>query len=214
MAFNLSIQATSTIESGKYLRVSDVSDWTLADYLRDSYGIFLVGKYRITNTPEDISIKTYDPLTSNYWDANSENDGRYSFTAYAFLKRDVEAPSEGVVHVHTDGKLYQYQSSSWIEVELNDVLTEAAYTSTILEVPVLSHAYIFKAGLNLEYIKRVKADVEQGATQDEFYYSRLTLDYFRALIKAAEYNWSLNAYSNYYQIVGTLNAIITNGKIE
>lgn len=208
------LQADSITNSSGNLVFSDASDWSLAADTRDKFGIFVLGEYRLSADPSAVAIATYDALADDQWTATTPANGRYSFTGYAFYERDYVAPSEGDVQIHTDGLLYQWVAAAWVSVELEDVLDKAFYTSTVLEVPFLSYAYEYKNKINLEYIKRVKNDVNNGGKQNKLYYERNDLDYFTALITGAEYNWSIDLYSNFYEITINLNDIITTQQIS
>ena len=215
MAFNLSIQVAATLQAGSKLQIDEVSNWVDAPYLRDSYGLFLIGEYRLQEDPEAVEIDTYDPLVDSTWLTSSPQNGRYSFAVYAFLKIGVQLPEVDDVQVNTtDGLLYKYDGADWVLVALADVLADAEYTSGILDIPFLGYAYHYKNIINLAYIKTVKRDTDRGAEQNKLYYSRTALDYFTALILAAEYNWSIDLFNNFYQIVIELNAIINSGKVE
>lgn len=215
--FELVLIASSTTEDGKNVVISDLSDWSisaLAD--RAKYGVFLVGEFRTAETPSSVVLATYDALTVTEWTAETPQNGRYSFTAYAFILRDEVVPSEGDIHIHTDGLLYQYVSAAWVEISLDDAITADGqeYTSGVLEVPFLGYAYSYRNQLNLEYIKQVKKDISNGASQNKLYYKRTDLDYFGSLILGAEYNWAIGLYSNYYEIVANLEAIMESGNIS
>lgn len=216
MAFNLSIQAAAVLEQGGKLQIDDVSVWEDATYpTRSSYGLLILSEYRIEETPTVVDMEAYDPLVDSMWLANTPENGRYSFALYAFVKIGVEAPATGDVQMDpADGLLYQWDGAAFARVDLANVLAKAAYTSTVLEVPFLAYAYHFKNLINLQYVKNVKRDTDRGMEQNKLYYSRTALDYFTALILASEYNWSIELYNNFYQIVIELNAIINSGNVE
>ena len=164
-----------------------------------------------------VEIATYDPLDAVEWTAEIPQDGRYSFSSYAFLEKDTEVPVEGDVHIDIiDGLLYQWVSAAWVYITLEDAVTagKAYYVGTVNETPILTDAYTYKAQLNLDYIKQVKSDIQGGAQQNKLYYERTDLDFFSSLILGAEYNWSIGLYSNYYEIVMNLNNIIASGTIS
>lgn len=210
------LQVDNTTSDGGTINISDASDWSLAADTRDKFGIFIVGEYRLSSTPSAVSIATYDALTANSWAATTSVNGRYSFTGYAFYERDYVVPSEGDVQIHTDGLLYQWVSAAWVLISLDDAIAagKAFYTSTVLEVPLLSYAYAYKNKLTLAYVAQVKGDMAGGADQNKLYYKRNDLDYFRALIASAEYNWALSLYSNFYEVTINLNDIINTEKIS
>lgn len=210
------LQVDNTTSDGGTINISDASDWSLAADTRDKFGIFIVGEYRLSATPSAVSIATYDALTANAWAATTSANGRYSFTGYAFYERDYVVPSEGDVQIHTDGLLYQWLSAAWVLISLEDAIAagKAFYTSTVLEVPLLSYAYSYKNKLTLAYVAQVKGDMAGGADQNKLYYKRNDLDYFRALIASAEYNWALSLYSNFYEVTSNLNDIINTEKIS
>ncbi len=215
MAFNLSIQTTAILQSGGKLQINDVSDWTQADHLRASYGLLIKGEYRIQEDPTVVDIDVYDPLIDSVWFANTTIDGRFSFAVYAFIKKGVEVPEVGDVEMDpVDGLLYQWDGAAYTEVQLDDVMAKASYTSTLLDVPFLAYSYHYKNLINLQYIKNVKNDTDRGTEQNKLYYSRQSLDYFTALILSAEYNWSIDLFNNYYQIVLQLQEIINSGNVE
>lgn len=215
--FELILLANTTTANGESLVLLDGSDWSLADELRTSFGVFVAGKFRVSSTPSEVSIETYNPLDATLWTATTPENGRYSFTAYAFLEKDVQVPSEGDVQIDTaDGLLYQWASAAWVSITLEDAVTQEKwyYKSDVLEAPFLAHAYAYKNVLNLEYIKEVKKDIQNGAQQNKLYYKRTDLDYFSSLILGAEYNWAIGLYSNYYEIVANLNSIICSRTIS
>ena len=74
----------------------------------------------------------------------------------------------------------------------------------------MSHAYLLKNKLNLKYLTQVQKDIRNGDAYTDMYYKRVDLDYTDALINAAEYNWSLGLYSNFYDICKELNLIEEN----
>jgi len=176
----------------------------------------LKGEYRLEDTPTAVTFTTYDPITAIEWLADSPANGRYSFTAYAFIQKDEEVPSTDDVHIDpADGLLYQWSGAAWVLIAFNATSqAKAAYTSTVLEVPMLAYAYAYKNILNLAYVEQVKWDTEHGAEQNKLYYKRTTLDYFTAMILAAEYNWSISLWYQFYQCTIILNTMINSGKIE
>jgi len=217
MAFELKLLADSILNEGANLLLTDGSDWAQADFPRASFGVFVTGEFRMSSTATDVEIATYDPLDAVEWTAEIPQDGRYSFSSYAFLEKDTEVPVEGDVHIDTiDGLLYQWVSAAWVYITLEDAVIagKAYYVGTVNETPILTDAYTYKAQLNLDYIKQVKSDIQGGAQQNKLYYERTDLDFFSSLILGAEYNWSIGLYSNYYEIVMNLNNIIASGTIS
>ncbi|HEC42706.1 hypothetical protein LCGC14_2185230 [marine sediment metagenome] len=220
MAFNLSITAASILQEGKKLQIDDASVWADSDLAaRNKYGVMLEGEYRMSDVPgeeEVVTFDSYDPITGIQWFADSPENGRYLFTAYAWIQKDEVVPSTDDVHIDpADGLLYQWSGSAWVLIAFNDTSkAKAAYTSTVLDVPLLSYAYAYKNILNLAYIEQVKWDVEHGAEQNKLYYKRTVLDYFSALILSAEYNWTIDLFYHYYQIVTTINKMINSGQLE
>lgn len=215
--FELILKASDTTQDGSSITITDESDWSLADALRDKFGVFIKGTFQVDETPSDVTITTYDPLVDDSWDASSPSNGRYIFTAYAFIEQNEVVPSEGDVQINaTTGELFQWVSAAWVAITLDDAIAadKAYYTSTPLDVPLLSYAYALRNDLNLEYIKQVKGDIEGGAEQNKLYYKRTDLDYVKALILGAEYNWALGLYSNFYQTVNNLNDIIESKQIS
>ena len=206
-----------TNDSGN-LVIKDITDWTLGVDLRDKFGLFIKGEFRLDATPSVVVFAIYDPLVDDSWTATTPQDGRYSFTGYAFYERDYVVPADDDVQIHTDGLLYQWDlgMTQWDLISLDDAVAagKAFYTSTILEVPFLSYSYTHKNVLNLTYIKQVKNDIQHGAEQNKLYYKRTDLDYFSALITGTEYNWSIALYSNFYEGVKNLTDIITTGQIS
>jgi hypothetical protein len=215
--FELILLASTTSGDGTSLIITDGSDWGLAAFPRTAFGVHVKGEFRVAAAPTAVSIATYDPLDAVTWTASTPVNGRYSFTAYAFLEKDTEAPAEGDVHIDvTDGLLYQWISAAWVSITLDAAIAagKAYVTSTVLDVPFLAYAYAYKNVLNLEYIKLVKNDISKGAQQNKMYYRRTDLDYFSSVVSGAEYNWALGLYSNYYEIVNNINAIISSGIIS
>lgn len=206
-----------TNDSGN-LVISDISDWSLAADTRDKFGLFVLGEYRLSATPSDVTFAVYAPLIDDSWTATTPANGRYSITGYAFYERDYVVPADEDVQIHTDGLLYQWDLglTTWNLISLEDAVAagKAFYTSTVLEVPFLSYAYTYKNKINLDYIKQVKNDIQGGADQNKLYYKRTDLDYFSAMITGTEYNWSIALYSNYYEGVINLNDIINSGQIS
>lgn len=217
MAFKLTISTNSTSSDGNNIILSDSSIWAEADFPRINFGVFVLGKYQINETPVEVIPETYAALTSVEWTAPTIKDGRYLFTAYAFLVEGFGTLSEGDVRINaTDGLLYKNVQFVWEPITLEEAILEEKYhyVSDVLDVPFLAHAYSFRNYLNLEYIKQVKSDVSKGAQQNKLYYQRTTLDYFYALILGAEYNWALGLYSNYYEIVNNLTDIINTKQLS
>lgn len=217
MAFNLSIKVEELLQTGGLLKITDESDWSeSALTARNLYGVIIQGEYRMSDTPEEVVINSYDPITAIEWLAEAPANGRYSFAVFAFIQKDEVVPAVDDVHIDpADGLLYQWDGTDWGQVDLDiDIKSKAAYVSDVLEVPMLSYAYAYKNVLNLDYIKRVKRDTEHGVEQDKRYYSRTTLDYFTALILSAEYNWSIKLWFHFYQLTENLNRIIESGEID
>jgi len=215
--FELILLADSITSDGGFFKMTDGSVWANADYARNLFGVFLKGEYKIAEEPSAVTFNTYDPLTDVDWTVVTPDNGRYTFTAYAFVEIDTEVPAEGDVHVHaTTGVLYQWVSAAWVEISLDDAIAaeKAYYTSAELDIPFLAYAYTYKNTINLEYIQQVKADIQNGASQNKLYYKRTDLDYVDALITGAEYNWAIGLFSNYYEVVSNLNSIISTGKIS
>ena len=217
MAFALTLLASTTSADGSSIIITDGSDWALADFARTAFGVHIVGTFQVDETPSAVTVSTYDPLDADSWTAETTLDGRYIFTGYAFLEKDTEVPVEGDVHIDiTDGLLYQWVSAAWVAITLADAITAVKYyyVSAPLDIPFLAHAYIYRNTLNLEYIKKVKSDIQGGAQQNKLYYRRTDLDYFYSLILGAEYNWAIGLYSNYYEIVNNLTDIIESRQIS
>jgi hypothetical protein len=217
MAFELTLVASNTTGDGANLIITDGSDWAQADFPRTAFGVHVKGEFRILEAPTEVVIATYDPLDAVQWTAATPQNGRYSFTAYAFVEKDTEVPAEGDVHIDiTDGLLYQWVSAAWVLITLDAAITagKAYYTSPVLDVPFLAYAYAYKNVLNLKYIKQVKNDISKGTQQNKMYYNRTDLDYFSSIILGAEYNWAIGLYSNYYELVNNINSIISSGIIS
>ena len=215
--FELILQAGTISEDGSQLTILEQSDWVNADHARDEYGVFIKGIFRMSEDPVDVNINGYSPLSVDNWVTDTQDNGRYSFTSYAFIIKDLEVPEIGDVHVdESTTQLVQWTATGWVSISLEDAILQdkAYYTSGVLEVPFLAFAYAHKNLLNLEYVKQVKHDIDNGATQNKLYYKRTDLDYFTSLILGAEYNWVLELYSNFYQVVTNLNSIISTGKIS
>lgn len=215
MAFEFKTIANSITNDSANLIVVDASNWDEEPRPRTSFGLFSTAQYRINNTPTTVDITTYDPLIDDSWIVTTDDNGRYTISTYAFLERGVQAPSVNDVEVYTDGLLYQWDGAAWTLISLEDaVLAEKYVYSYVLEVPFLAYAYAHKNVLNLDYIKQVKSDINNGVQQNKLYYKRTDLDYFSSLISGAEYNWAIGLYSNYYEIVVNLNNIISSGQIS
>ena len=216
MAFELKIQASTTLNGGAILQIEDVSVWAdSSEGARGSYATFLTGSYRLSSELEEVSINPNEPESDLSWDVNTPKNGRYSFTAHAFYIKDTVVPNEGDVHYDpVADELVRWVSAAWVATTLEASLNDTIYTSGVLEVPYLSYAYSYSNLLNLEYIKQVKHDIQNGAQQNKLYYKRTDLDYFKSLITGGEYNWALGLYSNFYEITINLNSIIASGQIS
>jgi hypothetical protein len=217
MAFELLLETGSISNDGAILAINDASVWAdSTEGARTSYGVFLEGVYKLSATPAPVVTAPEEPLTDVTWNATMIGDGRYTFTAYAFLTQvvaDFNVPTEGDLSVSASGGLQQWVSAAWVAVNLVDHLNDAVYVG-VLEVPYLAYAYAYKNVLNLDYIKQVKGDIAGGAEQNKLYYKRTDLDYFNALIDGAGYNFALGLYTNYYEIVINLNDIRLNQQIS
>lgn len=215
MAFEFKNIAASIANDSANLIIEDASNWDEEPRPRTSFGVYVEAEYRLSSTPSDVDITTYDPLTDTSWILDSPANGRYTVNSYAFLQRGVEVPSVNDVEIYTDGLLYQWDGAAWNAISLEDAVTAEKYVYThTLEVPFLAYAYAYKNEINLEYIKQVKSDINNGVQQNKLYYKRTDLDYFSSLITGAEYNWSIALYSNYYEIVINLNNIMDSGQIS
>jgi hypothetical protein len=212
--FEFLLKADSITNESANLNISDISDWSLADNPRNSFGVFVLAAYRESATEEDATVNQYDPLLDTTYSLQTPEDGRYSIGAVAFYKRDEVVPSIGDVHVYTDGLLYEWDGAAWNLVNLEDVLDKAYYTSELLEIPFLAYSYTYKNKLNLDYIRQVKNEIGNGAEQNKLYYKRTNLDYVTALINGAEYNWALSLFGNYYDTVRNLKSIINSEEIS
>jgi hypothetical protein len=217
MAFDLLLELRSISSTAESAKITDITTWSEVPGGRADFGIFLRGLFYLSSDSDPVTIVAYNPLNITHWTAVTPENGRYQFTSYAFLiVASTEALVEGDVRVDTEGDLVQWLSSAWVPITLDAAVTagKAYETSTPLEIPFLSYAYIYRNKLNLEYVAKVKNDIERGAEQNELYYKRTTLDYFYALILAAEYNWAMALYENYYQATENLNNIINTGNIS
>lgn len=217
MAFNLTITASSILQEGQKLQITENSVWTdSALGARNKYGVLIKGEYRLSDTPTVVEFDVYDPTINTIFLALSPANGRYSFTAYAFIQKGAAVPAVGDVQLDSaDNLLYSWDGTVWTEVPFDSTSQAlAAYSSTVLEVPLLSYAYAYRNILNLDYIEQVKYDTEHGAEQNKLYYKRTLLDYFYAMILSAEYNWTIDSYFNFYQLTINLNNMIKSGKIE
>lgn len=213
--FELLLQLASVTADGSSVQINDVSNYTLAAHPRTGYGIFITGDFRVSSDPTAVEFAPYTPTTATNFLAKTPKNGRYSFKAYLFLQRGVEAPAEGDVQVYpVDQKLYKWVSGAWVLTTLQESLDKAKYTSAYLELPYLGYAYIYRNNINLEYIKAVKKEIDKGAEQNKLFYKRTSLDYVNSLIDGAEYNWALGFYNNFYQITVSLNNIIETGNLE
>lgn len=216
MAFELTLQATAISADGQSLTVSDVSVWADSANPRVDHALLIEGSYKLSATPSDVAISAYDAATVIDWTALTPQDGRFTFTAYAFfIKGGAHAPISGDVQWDdTAQELQQYNGATWDSVVLADVKAKAVETSADLEVPGLSQAYIYRNQINLTYVQEVKREIDGGAKQNRLFYKRLDLDYFISLIMSAEYNWSMGLYTEFYSIVTNLNSIVSTGKIS
>lgn len=215
MAFELILQTKSIAADGKSMIVEDGSDWTQDGYGRAEYGLFIKSEFRVSDTPAIIP-QIEDPATATEFTISTTSNGRYTMIMYAFNIKGGAAPvTEGVVHYDiVSGKLQKYTAGQWVDTTLENSEEFAAHTSAPLDVPVLTHAYAFFNDENLKYIKAVKKEIDAGAKQNKLFYKRTNVDYLISLIRAAEYKWGLGAYSEYYEIVLSLDNIIATGIIE
>lgn len=214
--FELLLETDNVLTNGA-LTINEASDWTASDKgARNQYGVFLKGDFRISADASNIPLTPdpLTPLTDITWEATMGVDGRYTFTAYAYLtEANVPAPNEGDLSVSAAGALQQRQSAAWVVVPFEEHLADAVYTG-VLEIAYLPESYIYKNQLNLEYIQQVKGDIAKGAEQNKLYYKRTDLDYFSSLIDAAGYNHALALWSNYYEIIANLTDIRLNQQIS
>jgi len=215
----LTIQAKSISADGESLIIEDTTVWASEADPRNEHAVLINGIYRLsTETSEAVGISSYDPVTVEEWTAATPTDGRLTFNAYAYyIKGGSHSPADQDVQYDTSlAELQQYTAAgtSWAKVELVDVLDKAVLTSATLEVPSLTHAYILRSLRNLEYVVEVKQELAKGAKQNRLFYKRTDMDYIVSLIMAAEYNWALEAYTQFYDIVYNLNNIILTDQIS
>lgn len=216
MALILKITEDSISNNGDTLMIKDIStgwgDTQLGD--RNSYGMFLKAEFRLSEDPVSVTVGDVDPFSTVEWNLSTPKDGRYTVTAYIFPKRDLIMPKGDTVGCHSDGKLYQWSGSEWVEIALEEAIDYAEEESSTIDIPLLSHSYAYKNVLNLDYIRKIKGYTSRGASRNKLFYKRNDLDYFKALITGAEYNWVIQAYNNFYSIVGELDNFIETGKID
>jgi hypothetical protein len=219
MAFEFKILATAVVPDGTSITISDVSEWAESANPRADFALFLKGEFRIAADPTEAEIVSDDPEIVIDWSALTPADGRYSYTGYGFFIQGTvgQDPIEGDVQYNaTEDKLQQYLSAAWVDILLDDAIAagKQEIITAVLEVPHLTNAYIQRNLMNLEYVKQVKRDLDNGASQNKLYYKRVDMDYFTSLINSAEYSWALTAYSDYYSIVENLTLIIETGELS
>lgn len=216
--FELILHTGSTSNQGAILEILDASNWITSTLgSRDKYGLYVKGIYHMSSTPEDVIMPTDTPQTDGSWLVNMvQGDGRYKFSMYAFPTIASYAGSMSTGDLGYDAVplgLKKYNGSTWDAVLEEDNLGDAKY-STILDIPYVANAFIYKNVLNLEYIVQVKGDITQGVDQNTLYYKRTDLDYFNALLDGAGYNFSMSLWSNFYDIIANLDDIRINRQIS
>ena len=215
MAFELKIQEQFISGDGLSLGITDISDWT--QETRANYALLLLAdKVAVDLTKTKLGVTSVDPITDDDWAVVLQGDGRVNATAYAHLL-DVSTnfPGEGLVRYLTDTEVLSIQDTGvWRVATDQEAIDNAVYTSTLLNLAVLENAYNYKNKLNFQYITQVKSDLAGGAKQNELYYKRVDLDYVSSLISAAELNFGLELYTIFYDIVETLDKIVSTGKLS
>lgn len=210
--FEIVLKAGNLINTGANLEILEVSDWSQSDLGdRGSYGVILLGEFFSSTEGMPIWVSPTDSLTTTTWILDVENDGRYKATAYVFKTVAASVnPQNGDYALDVNNILKQYDGAAWVVVvDLEAAYLEALYTGNI-NIPILERAHGYKNLLNLQYIAQVKSDIAKGATQNKMYYKRSDLDYYNALLSGAMYNFAIEAFSNFYEIVVNLNDIRIN----
>lgn len=215
---NLIIAVDGISFDGSILNIKDITDYgTLTNTDRSSYGLFFDATFQDSADAQQITVTSGSPDVVDEWSVELVNDGRIKAQAFLFpIIGETNIPlAVGDVRMDVSNKnLYEWVNSSWRVTTLEASKDKSYKTSNLIDIPVLNNAYAHKNTLNLEYIRAIKNEVDNGAEQNKLFYRRTTLDYFVSLIQGAEYNWALSNFANFYEIVNTLNNITVTGKLE
>lgn len=203
MAFTLALTTVST--NANYANVSITLD------NRENFGVLSYVQMYLASEPTVGAVATNDPLTVTTWAVGTSSNARYKVTGYAYPNEANAVSSDGNYRVDSSGSLQKYASSAWADTEFDDAArTAATETSNVLDNAILSQSYLLRNKMNLKYVTQVQKDIREGTAYTNLYYKRTDLDYTDALINAAEYNWSLGLYTNFYDICKELNLIQQN----
>ena len=195
------------------IQVEDLSNWGEDGILRSDYALYLFSNKFSSAEPEIIlgvgQSNTMDVLIENKWYLNPGVNCRIESTLVAIpLLSNISSPVEGTTAYDSDNNnLLIYKSNGWIPVTdslVPEVILRSEY-NLVLNTPFMLPAYSKKSTEVLDYLKVVSGYINQGAHPNKANYARQDCDYASALIYAAEYNWGLAAYGNFYEICNTLN---------
>ena len=215
MALALKIEATSITADGSLLYIRDDSNWGVEPH--DALSLFIFTR-RIYSATEFVELPSacISTVLNADWAIDVDTDGRVEVIMYAYTQAisTNTMPVNGTIKFLTDlNILAEVIAGAWVEItDVVHAIDEAPYVSNELNISVLQRAFKYKNDLNLEYIALVKNDLAHGAVQNELYYKRSELDYVNSLISGAEYNFNLELYTIYYNILNNLDTIRTTGK--
>jgi len=196
------------------IQVEDVSNWGEDGVTRSDYALYLFSKIYLSAEPITLlgvaQQTTGDPLIEDKWYLNPGVNCRVESTLVAFEKKANLSNTVGegdAAYDESIDKLVIYKSGVWepvSDVMIDDAIEGSAYT-LVINTPFMLAAYGKKSDQVLDYLQVVSGYIKQGAHPNKANYARQDCDYVSSLIYAAEYNWGLAAYGNFYEICNTLN---------
>lgn len=213
MALELSIQTEKILNVGETVRFVDTSSWSV-ETPRESIAVFVVALFKDVLGESSISVDNTAPTTAVSWDIPTPKDGGITIKTVGFkvLVESVEPiiRTDGEVVWDTGSQtLKKWVTDEWVDTTLEEAIAADVYNyaSVLGQIPILFRAYQYRNKINLKYIENFESH-RFSKQKDNLIALKEPLDYSHALIHGAEYNWSMENYTGYYNIVDTLNKLI------